>query len=465
MLKPIFIISFLLFTGSVWAQPKNTVIDGEIKNLSGGKVDLELYKYINVTGGIPLSKDLTKGKFKFNFKLSDPAYFNLQADKAELTFLMIEPGDSLHVSIDAKLPTQITFTGKGSASATYQYTAAQKFHRWFNPTTKIAVENYKPYFSYIDSSITVQVNYLNTFRDRLSPVAYNTLRTDATFDGEIHKFRYFASLKSQDGIDLYYKNFALRKKMIVNDSMTSSRNLFEYLLQQNEIDYQRLCNIDGGKFNFNSKYQLFKALTYGRVQERALAQLIIQQVSFFGDQMALSAKDYLNGPYNVLFKERVRARYELQQKFGVGKPAIDFILPNLNNKKVSLSQFKGKLVLLDFWYNGCPSCASVFNAMSTVKAHFKNNANVIFLNVSVDQTKSRWQQGISLYKISDDINVFTEGRGERHPVITTYGINGYPSQFLIDQQGRYVSYTPPRPELDNGKALIALMESVLLAKK
>ncbi len=265
MLKPIFIITLFLLTSSVFAQPKNTVIEGEIRSLSGGKADLELFKYINVTESVPLNKDLMQGKFKFNFKLTEPAYFNLQADKAELTFMVIEPGDSLHVSIDAKLPTQITITGKGSASANYQYTAAQKYNRWFNPPVKIAVENYQPYFTYIDSNIAAQLDYLDAFKDRLSPVAYQILRADITFDGEVHKFRFFASLRSPEGIDLYYRNFTLRKKMIVNDSMAGSRNLLEYLLQQNEIDYQRLCNIDGGKFSFNGKYQLLKALTYGRV--------------------------------------------------------------------------------------------------------------------------------------------------------------------------------------------------------
>ncbi len=60
--------------------------------------------------------------------------------------------------------------------------------------------------------------------------------------------------------------------MIVNDSMAGSRNLLEYLLQQNEIDYQRLCNIDGGKFSFNGKYQLLKALTYGRTVHRRIGR-------------------------------------------------------------------------------------------------------------------------------------------------------------------------------------------------
>ncbi|WP_342644619.1 redoxin domain-containing protein [Mucilaginibacter sp. CSA2-8R] len=429
------------------------------------QVDLELFKYINIVEGVNFSKELSDGKFKFNFKLTEPAYFNLQAEKAGLTFFLIEPGDSLHLSIDAKLPTQFTFLGKGSASATYQYTAAQKYNRWFNPPVKIAVENYPLYFAYIDSNIAVQLDYLNAYKNLLSPVAYQTLHADIIYDGEIHKSWFWGSVKSQDGIELYYKKLFARKRLIINDSMVYSRNLPYYLLTQNEIDYQRLYNIDGGKFSFNGKYMLLKALTNGRVQERALAQLMLQQISIFGDQMALSEKDYLNGPYNAAFKERVRARYELQQKFGVGKPAIDFTLPDINNKKISLSNFKGKLVLLDFWYNGCPSCAKVFNAMNTVKDHFKSNANVVFLNISVDQTKTRWQQGIDLYKINDGVNVYTEGKGENHEVIKNYGINGYPSQFLIDKQSRYVSYAPPRPELDNGKALIALMENVLAAKK
>jgi thiol-disulfide isomerase/thioredoxin len=464
MLKYIFIICLSAFCSDLSAQ-QHTVVEGDVKNASDKKVMLTLYKYINITENNELPAELTKGKFKFDFNLKDPAYFSLYANNHELNFLIIEPGDSIHIEMDAKNPNTIIFTGREADLLSYQYESSLKFDEAFRPPLKPTVDNFKPYFSYIDSCKLAKLTFLNTFKGKLSETAYQILSADIFYDGELHKTRYFISVsmsgQAKAGNELYFSYFDQRKKFRVDDTMANAKNFISYLHQQNELDYMHLRNIDGGRFNFNSKYNLLKALTYSSIQERVLAYMLLLQVHIGPEAALTSVDDYLKGPYKPEFKEIIRNKYEFQQKFGPGKPALSFALPDVNNSIKILEDFKGKIVLVDFWFNGCVGCASLFQSMSYVKEHFKGNKNIVFVNISVDANKEQWLKGIQLYNIGDEVNLYTMGQGDKHPVIKSYGLNGYPAQFLIDKQGRYISAAPPRADADNGKALIQLIEASL----
>jgi peroxiredoxin len=234
------------------------------------------------------------------------------------------------------------------------------------------------------------------------------------------------------------------------------------LYNVNQLDFNRLCyNSPDVKFNFEGLYNLAKENYTGKTRERILANMLLNQLLFNPSDAISSEHDYLAGNIDTSFKQIVHYKYDFQKKFGNGNNEINFTLPDTKNQLVSLDQFKGKVVLLDFWFNGCVGCASSFQAMQEVTKYFKNNDKVVFLNVSVDKNKDRWLKGIKLYHISNDINLYTEGKGDVHQTIKSYGILGYPAQFLIDQNGKYITGNPPRPDKDAGKALIALIENSL----
>jgi len=464
MLKYICFICLSILSSPSFAQPR-TIVEGEIKNASDEKAMLTLYRYINITEDIEMGAALVKGEFKFNFSVKDPAYFNLYTGNRKFEFLLIEPGDSVHIAIDAKNPDTILFTGKGADLLNYQYQANAKFGFGFNSPLASTLANFKPCFSYIDSCTEAKLTFLHTFKGKLSETAYQILTADITYDGETHKTFYFfnaaRSASAREVNDLYLSYFDRRKTFVINDTVANSRNLIGYLMQQNELDYVHLYNIQGGTFNFPGKYNLLKALTYGSVQERALAWLLRLQAAHGPEAALTSVDDYLEGPYNPEFKDIIRNKYGFQQKFRPGRPAVGFALADEHDTIKSLAAFKGKIVLVDFWFNGCVGCAALFKGMSYVKEHFKGNNNIVFVNISVDATKERWLEGVRLYKLDGEVNLYTMGQAESHPVIKSYGLDGYPAQFLIDRQGRYISGTPPRADLDKGKALIELIESAL----
>ncbi len=119
-----------------------------------------------------------------------------------------------------------------------------------------------------------------------------------------------------------------------------------------------------------------------------------------------------------------------QLRKGQEAPAID--LPNMQDSIVSLSSFKGKVVLLDFWASWCGPCRRSNPALVKLYNEFKDQGLEI-VGVSVDQGKMAW-----LDAVKDDKLPYVQlidSRGSKSDVMNNYEIQVIPTQFLIDKQG------------------------------
>src|SRR3989337_2651577 len=68
------------------------------------------------------------------------------------------------------------------------------------------------------------------------------------------------------------------------------------------------------------------------------------------------------------------------------KPAPAFELPDINGKKVSLTDFKGKVVLINFWATWCGPCKAEMPSLNSLYSTFKNEGFVV-LAVSIDTSE------------------------------------------------------------------------------
>lgn len=119
----------------------------------------------------------------------------------------------------------------------------------------------------------------------------------------------------------------------------------------------------------------------------------------------------------------------------VGAVAPNFTLKDVNGKSVSLSDYKGKLVLLEFWASWCSPCRAESPNLLKQYAAFKDKGFEI-LGVSVDSDKAKWldaikKDGLTWTQVSDL-------KGWDNDARKVYGISGVPANFLISPDGKIV---------------------------
>ncbi len=112
--------------------------------------------------------------------------------------------------------------------------------------------------------------------------------------------------------------------------------------------------------------------------------------------------------------------------------APDFALPTLDGKTVKLSDFKGKVVIVDFWATWCPPCRKGIPDLIALQ---KENKNLQIIGISVDQNPDEVIPGfVKEYGINYPVVIADE------KVIMSYGgIRNIPTSFVISSDGKIVS--------------------------
>jgi thiol-disulfide isomerase/thioredoxin len=113
--------------------------------------------------------------------------------------------------------------------------------------------------------------------------------------------------------------------------------------------------------------------------------------------------------------------------------APDFTLKSFDGKTVKLSDYKGKVVIIDFWATWCPPCRKGIPDLISIQNEYKND--VVIIGISLDSEKTL-----------KDVPGFVKSYGINYPivygdekVVTAYGgIEGIPTAFVVDKKGNVV---------------------------
>jgi peroxiredoxin len=110
----------------------------------------------------------------------------------------------------------------------------------------------------------------------------------------------------------------------------------------------------------------------------------------------------------------------------------DFTLPLLGGENVTLSSFKGNVIVLNFWATWCPPCRVEMPSMETLYQRYKDQG-LVMLAVNLRENDGVVQQFIREHGYTFPVLVDRDGRTG-----SIYGIEAIPTTFIIDREGRII---------------------------
>lgn len=135
-----------------------------------------------------------------------------------------------------------------------------------------------------------------------------------------------------------------------------------------------------------------------------------------------------------------KERQEAIVKSMINEPAPMFTLKDVEGNTVSLADYKGKVVILDFWATWCNPCKKSFPAMQMVVNKYKNDPNVKFLFIHTWEKEDNATESAKQYLKENNYNFhllmdLKDPVSKTNKVIESYKVSGIPTKFLIDGKG------------------------------
>lgn len=124
------------------------------------------------------------------------------------------------------------------------------------------------------------------------------------------------------------------------------------------------------------------------------------------------------------------------KKTAVGQPGMDFAQPDADGKNVSLTAFKGKYVLVDFWASWCGPCRAENPNVLKAYSKFKDKGFDV-LAISIDEKKDKWLAAVQ----ADNLpwTHVSDLKGWNNAAAELYGIRAIPQNVLINPEGMIVA--------------------------
>ena len=143
-----------------------------------------------------------------------------------------------------------------------------------------------------------------------------------------------------------------------------------------------------------------------------------------------------------LFWPTLAADFDQHQALAIGTLAPDFCLPALAGGTLSLSDFRGKLLYLNFWKSTSGPCLYDLPYLQDLAQRFAGQ-NLVFISVNLDDKEATWRQQVAQKKLPG-VQLWAAGGYQSAPALA-YGLQTMPAYLLIGEDGTILNTKTKRP--------------------
>lgn len=174
--------------------------------------------------------------------------------------------------------------------------------------------------------------------------------------------------------------------------------------------------------------------------EKALAVFKQIKSDFPTVRLNGNTDDVINMLQSMVEKNKIRS------SLVPGAPFPDFNEQDLEGKPLAISNYKGKVVLVDFWATWCPPC--VLELPKIQEAYNKyHDQGFEVVGISLDEDKARLEQFVKEKKMPWP--EFFDGKKWENRLAVKYGVEQTPTGYLLDREGRIIATPTAADDLDS----------------
>jgi thiol-disulfide isomerase/thioredoxin len=167
------------------------------------------------------------------------------------------------------------------------------------------------------------------------------------------------------------------------------------------------------------------------------------------------------------------ASSKLRIDTALNQPAPAFSLKDINGKTVSLSDYKGKTLVIDFWATWCVPCRNSFPAVKMVIEKYKNDPGVKFLFIDTRETEANYKDLAKKFIAENQYPFYTvfdemSEDGKMNATYKKFVMPGIPTKYFIDGKGlikyKSVGFVPDQTAAETAADIEELIEKVKAGK-
>lgn len=269
---------------------------------------------------------------------------------------------------------------------------------------------------------------------------------------DIVRFTYLSDAYEPKAME-FIKNFTLDNKFFVG-SPVNAPNVIPSYFKVKEIYNGTKENIVG-----------IKQVSQGGLQREVDEVLQYKNIGMMRDNHILSMIGqceryagyclWMDSPHlkNLTDEKVIKRLTDFKKRYSylkVGGNAPDFSLMDSTKNMRSLSEFAGKVVVIDVWGTWCSGCIKEMPKFVELKSKYKNNDDVVFITIAMENGNlfDLWMKFVRQLNIGDMVCLMST-RFKEAPVglqfIEDYNIMGAPRYFIIGRDGTFRSIYYPSP--------------------